>query len=835
MPTTDDYVSRVDWRGGASYDALRHTATIEEHRHIELRKSGSTGRWELISKATLRRLPLSDALDAMDAKRRADNTIKNMAYALRSYAEYVSRRGCDPMRPSREIWAMYAAALAAHLSPASYVVECSRLHENFFLWGVEHGYGEEIPYPTRAQIRTPHGFRQQRIVPDLPRQRPQKSYIVLDSQATHDRFLGALDRAALWPVKTMLASGARITEALEEVPKHWRDRRKGPDGVVILPATVKGGRRGALHFAPVAAAELEAYFKDHQQFLRADGSPWTRYTLAAEIKRASDAVGAHITAHSLRHAFASAFLMLLRQDSRRPLIEAVYALQYLLNHASPLTTINIYLHNFGFGSGRSPDGTRAGGHDGSHPRHTDGRAAPGRADMRERRRKLGLPPAASAWDCHRPEISPCETRLPGERRGFDRMLERGALGRAFIRASRLRAGSWKSRQKDNFLLTAIDRCLCGLEADGADRFVRMDQITPDVIAKLFAVIARADLRPGTRWDYSVCLRRLTSLALPEGTKFPRPPPPPDPSEPAVFEQYDIDQLLAKTSAAFEAFAARLSWVTGEESPPDGTGRCGPEATKELMSQWLREVGGVPLRRGALLAAGHSDFVSQLDSAGMRPFDLYALRYPTTMDVVTCKLLFCFDEGLGNQSLSDLDVGCRVRDSDGNIVFAYEKWRGRGPALTHPNRPDLARDAATIVRTYRVPRQGLERLVAPELQNRLWIAIHEWSPRENNVVVRDYEHGERFWYSDLEQWTRRNGLPTHSKFLQRLRKWAGRRDFLELGHDLEALRRRLGHGREIPLTYALAAFSRADRAQVIAQYHRDLHRAAMEQRSDPYAC
>jgi integrase len=149
--------------------------------------------------------------------------------------------------------------------------------------------------------------------------------------------------------------GARISEILQ-IPEVWHTRQTDRDGVSILNVITKGGKRGSLHFGPGIARETGNNLDKHQKFIRADGRPWTRFTLSGEIRRAADSVGAKtFNFHTLRHVFASRAFQVLHLDAqtdpRNGALDPVLMVQYLLNHSSPQTTMSTYLHNFAFEPG----------------------------------------------------------------------------------------------------------------------------------------------------------------------------------------------------------------------------------------------------------------------------------------------------------------------------------------------------------------------------------------------------------------------------------------------------------------------------------------------------
>jgi site-specific recombinase XerD len=109
-------------------------------------------------------------------------------------------------------------------------------------------------------------------------------------------------------VLLLLFTGLRLSEA---AGLHWRDVDLDARNITVRPETSKGGRARAVPIHPALAAELRLVVDPdpaHAVIARADGQPLRPKSFAHILERWVASLGLDITAHQLRHTFASELL-----------------------------------------------------------------------------------------------------------------------------------------------------------------------------------------------------------------------------------------------------------------------------------------------------------------------------------------------------------------------------------------------------------------------------------------------------------------------------------------------------------------------------------------------
>ena len=147
------------------------------------------------------------------------------------------------------------------------------------------------------------------------------------------------DSRVLPLMKTILLNGCRLNEALQLT---WRGLEPSGDGIFVHRGIIaKGGKEIHLRVTEAILENLRRLDLSERGSL----FPWKRKAATIRVKRAIErTLGVKASAHTLRHSFAT-----LALEEGLPLSEV----SEWLNHASPKTTAQYYLHGK-----RSEAGTR---------------------------------------------------------------------------------------------------------------------------------------------------------------------------------------------------------------------------------------------------------------------------------------------------------------------------------------------------------------------------------------------------------------------------------------------------------------------------------------------
>jgi hypothetical protein len=404
---------------------------------------------------------------------------------------------------------------------------------------------------------------------------------------------------------------------------------------------------------------------------------------------------------------------------------------------------------------------------------------------------------------------------------FEFLRVRGSLGRALLKqvreANYTKAGLRNARfmlRETMFLLDISS------EKQGVARITSREQLTAKIVADALSAINRVPSRaPFTIWYYhsrvAAYLYRLMPDTTPHVPRLPRP----EICDPSTLTDDEAECIRFAIDKRFESFAAKVHRAEhillsgGDED----------SALGDFTREWVSRLNGAPLTSAGFKAFRSTDLEERMQRAKISPLHMYSLIYPTTFDVVTCQLRVAFFEGLNNQPLFDLEANCLQQDLRGNRVVQFNKVRGAGDARTHPNRADRAAETARTIEIYKLARQPLISFVDKQKRTKLWISIGPQVHENHYVTVRDFDENNN-WYRELENWRRGSGLCSSStrKLISRLRKYAGKRDFVELDFRFQAITRRLTHRGETPTVYGLAACGPNERALLMNSYFQSKH-------------
>jgi len=183
--------------------------------------------------------------------------------------------------------------------------------------------GPEVRRGIEAALSTVKGFKQAR------------GAIRCEKMLTADeveRLLAALSPRGQGFVRFLYATGCRISEALGV-----RLTDCHLNGGVTVEVTGKGGKARKVRLSRSLFEELRQTFGGTVYlFETSKGNPYPRTYVSAMIERASKrALGRMVSAHALRHSFATAMIAKTGK---------VQAVSEYLGHADPSTTLRYYTH-----------------------------------------------------------------------------------------------------------------------------------------------------------------------------------------------------------------------------------------------------------------------------------------------------------------------------------------------------------------------------------------------------------------------------------------------------------------------------------------------------------
>ena len=185
------------------------------------------------------------------------------------------------------------------------------------------GQGPEVRRGIEASVSTVKGVRQARG--------PIRAEKML-TPAEVEALLEVLSDRGKGFVRFLYATGCRISEALGV-----RLTDCHVNGGVTIEVTGKGGKARKVRLARALFDELRLTFNGSTWlFETSKGNPYPRTYVSAMLERASKrSLGRMISAHALRHSFATAMIAKTGK---------VQAVSEYLGHADPSTTLRYYTH-----------------------------------------------------------------------------------------------------------------------------------------------------------------------------------------------------------------------------------------------------------------------------------------------------------------------------------------------------------------------------------------------------------------------------------------------------------------------------------------------------------
>jgi integrase len=299
---------------------------------------------------------LEDLVPTSSSDKHARNTAYNFARLIR----VCGKAGVDVLHMPNKMFASYFEVRRniagredrTSLQLSSAHAELARLHGGF-THAISNGYAEDLPYPIEIVEPSERTCWESHRVPRVLPRRRKKKVVYLPPKSHFRRFSEALSREAAFMVRVMRGSGARIFE-LFEIQEKWRKRIRTASGIASLMIKRKGGVIAPIYFPAALADALDAYFTINSYFLNESGKPWSlktlsdRFTAARKVVQPADYNGPKMSAHMLRHGYASAAFEQFSELRQAGVvaIDPIFVVQNLLGHASDDTTWNTYIHMF---------------------------------------------------------------------------------------------------------------------------------------------------------------------------------------------------------------------------------------------------------------------------------------------------------------------------------------------------------------------------------------------------------------------------------------------------------------------------------------------------------
>jgi site-specific recombinase XerD len=237
---------------------------------------------------------------ALVADGRRPRGIRRYADQMRAFAMYLGPNA-ELLQVTKPNITRYQEWMAMRCSSGT-VGNALTAIRSFCRWGVQEGLREDDP---TLAIRWP---KRRRPAPRALKQRSLRELLTAIEEpvglSAREQFLWRRNRRA---ILLMLYSGLRISEAAALL---WRD--VDLDAAELVVRDGKGGKDRVVPIHEKLLGELRVVASESRQSWavagKADGSPLTSKSMAHLFERWLSKLGIHITAHQLRHSFATELL-----------------------------------------------------------------------------------------------------------------------------------------------------------------------------------------------------------------------------------------------------------------------------------------------------------------------------------------------------------------------------------------------------------------------------------------------------------------------------------------------------------------------------------------------